>query len=432
MMKLYNKLKVKFLFWKKFGIEKNSVTGITGSGGKTSLMFGLAEELSKQGKVLVTTTTKIYEPDENIYEELFLTENKKFFRGKGKNIFILGLKIENGKLFSPKEEDILKIKSQYDYILYEGDGSKQKFMKFWREDEPCLLSFTDTVIGVGNIKSLGLPFNEENVHRYNVYMDKNNKFYEKKYIDFEILKSYLTEGKFFRNFEGKKIIFLNGVENFEEIKTALKLQKKIKNFTFGSVKKKEMYMDNNISAVVMGSGKSERFGKNKLLEKIDGVPMIEILLKKLKELPFKNIFVTYKDKEIFEICKKYKVIPLENKKYFLGQSESIKLGTENIKDENIMFFTGDMPFLKEETIFKIISEFDGRITIPVVNGKRCSPVIFPNKYKEELLSLSGDVGGREIIKKEKKLNFIEFFDKKQFMDIDRKEDLKAVIKNDGK
>lgn len=423
------------MFCKKFGIEKNSVTGITGSGGKTSLMFYLAEELSKQGKVLVTTTTKIYEPDENIYEELFLTENKKSFRGKGKNIFILGLKIENGKLFSPDEKDIEKIKSQYDYVLYEGDGSKQKFMKFWREDEPCILSFTDTVIGVGNIKSLELPFNEENVHRYNMYMDKNNKFYEKKYIDFEILKSYLAEGKFFKNFQGKKIIFLNGVENFEEIKTALKFQKEIKNFTFGSVKKKEMYMDNNISAVVMGSGKSERFGKNKLLEKIDDIPMIEILLRKLEELPFKNIFVTYKDKEIFEICRKYKVIPLENKKYFLGQSESIKLGAENIKDENIMFFTGDMPFLKEETIFKIISEFDGRITIPVVSGKRYSPVIFPNKYKKELMLLSGDIGGREIIKKEKDLNFVEFFDKRQFLDIDTEEDfknLKAVIKNDGK
>lgn len=420
------------MFWRKFGIKKNSVTGITGSGGKTSLMLYLAEELSKQGKVLVTTTTKIYEPDENIYEELFLTENEKSFRGKGKNIFVLGLKIENGKLFSPKEEDILKIKSQYDYILYEGDGSKQKFMKFWREDEPSFLSFTDTVIGVGNIKSLGLIFNEENVHRYNMYMDKNNKFYGKKIIDFDILKSYLTEGKFFRNFEGKKIIFLNGVENFEEIKTALKFQKEIKNFMFGSVKKNKMYMDNNISAVVMGSGKSERFGKNKLLEKIDGVPMIEILLKKLEELPFKNIFVTYKDKEIFEICRKYNVIPLENKKYFLGQSESIKLGTENIKDENIMFFTGDMPFLEEKTIFEIISEFDGRITIPVVSGKRYSPVIFPNRYKKKLLSLSGDVGGREIIKKEKNLNFIEFFDKKQFVDIDREEELKAVIKNDRK
>ena len=218
------------MFWKKFGIEKNSVTGITGSGGKTSLMFCLAEELSKHGKVLVTTTTKIYEPDENIYEELFLTENKKYFKGKGKNIFVLGLKVENGKLISPDEKDIEKIKSQYDYILYEGDGSKQKFMKFWNEYEPCILPFTDTVIGVGNIKALGLPFNEENVHRYNMYMNKNNKFYEKKYIDFEILKSYLTEGKFFGNFKGRKIIFLNGVENFEEIKTALKLQKKNKKF----------------------------------------------------------------------------------------------------------------------------------------------------------------------------------------------------------
>ena len=91
-----------------------------------------------------------------------------------------------------------------------------------------------------------------------------------------------------------------------------------------------------------------------------------------------------------------------------------------------------MPFLKEETIFKIISEFDGRITIPVVSGKRCSPVIFPNRYKEGLLSLSGDVGGREIIKKENNLNFIEFFDKKQFLDIYGEEDLKVVIKSDGK
>lgn len=423
------------MFWKKFGIEKNSVTGITGSGGKTSLMFGLAEELSKQGKVLVTTTTKIYEPEKNIYEKLFLTEKDESIFGTGKNIFILGLKVENGKLISPAEEDILKIKSQYDYVLYEGDGSKQKFMKFWKEDEPCILSFTDAVIGVGNIKALGLPFSEENIHRYNMYMDKNNKFYGKKNIDFEILKSYLTEGKFFGNFKGKKIIFLNGVENLSEVRTALKIKNEIKNFIFGSVKNKKIYLEKNISAVVMGSGKSERFGKNKLLEKIDDIPMIEILLRKLEEQPFKNIFVTYKDKEIFEICRKYKVIPLENKKYFLGQSESIKLGAENIENENIMFFTGDMPFLKEETIFKIISEFDGRITIPVVSGKRCSPVIFPNKYKKELMLLSGDIGGREIIKKEKDLNFVEFFDKRQFLDIDTEEDfknLKVVIKNDGK
>ena len=100
-----------------------------------------------------------------------------------------------------------------------------------------------------------------------------------------------------------------------------------------------------------------------------------------------------------------------------------------------MFFTGDMPFLSEEVIFKIISEYDNRITIPVVSGERFSPVIFPNRYKEAFLSLSGDIGGREIIRKEKDINFIDFFDKKPFIDIDTEEDfenLKVVFKDDRK
>ena len=227
------------MFFENFGIKKNTVTGITGSGGKTSLIFCLAEELSKYGKVLVTTTTKIYEPDKKKYEKLFLTETNEIFYGTEKNIFVLGRKIENGKLLSPNEDEILKEKKLFDYILYEGDGSKRKFMKFWREDEPCILSFTDNIIGVTNIKALDLSFSEENVHRYNMYMDKNNKFYKNKYIDFEILKSYIKEGKFFRNFSGKKIIFLNGIENLNEIKNGFRNKKRSSESYFRFCEKKK-------------------------------------------------------------------------------------------------------------------------------------------------------------------------------------------------
>lgn len=80
------------MFCEKFGIEKNMTVGITGSGGKTSLMFLLAKELSKKGRVLVTTTTKIYEPLKDKYEYLFLTEKNEKIKGNGKNIFILGKK----------------------------------------------------------------------------------------------------------------------------------------------------------------------------------------------------------------------------------------------------------------------------------------------------------------------------------------------------
>ena len=180
----------------------------------------------------------------------------------------------------------------------------------------------------------------------------------------------------------------------------------------------------------MGSGESKRFGSNKLLKKINGVPMIEILLKKLSELPFKKIIVTYKDREIFDICKKYPVIPVKNERYFLGQSESIKLGTAYIENEDMIFFTGDMPFLTVDTIKKIISKLweNSCITIPCLKEKRFSPVAFPNRYKEELMKLSGDTGGREIIKKENinSLNFVKFNSKREFIDIDTEEEFEKI------
>ena len=424
------KLRKDRVVYKDFEIKKDSVTAITGSGGKTSLMLALAKELAEEGKVLVTTTTKIYKPLSEEYENLFLAETGEIIKGRGKNIDVLGGKIKEGKLISPLEDEILKRKSDYDYIIYEADGAKEKIMKFWENYEPCILSFTDTVIGVGNIKSLGMKFNEENVHRFNMYMDSNNKHFSKKYIDEEILKDYLKEGDFFRDFKGKKIRFLNGVESDEEIRIAMEFAEEIPDFVFGSVREKKIYTPRQISAIIMGSGESKRFGKNKLLCEVEGVPMIERVIRNVASLPFKKIFVTYKDEEVLKICKKYNVIPLKNERYYLGQSESIKLGVRNTENEGMMFFTGDMPFLTKEIIGKLMGEFyrENIITIPRVKGQRFSPVIFPAKYKFPLLSLSGDTGGREIIKTEKEIKFVEFEEKdiRKFMDIDTKEELENI------
>ena len=54
-------------------IKKNDVISITGSGGKTSLMFYLANILKKKGSVLITTSTKIKVPEKDQVDELFLS-----------------------------------------------------------------------------------------------------------------------------------------------------------------------------------------------------------------------------------------------------------------------------------------------------------------------------------------------------------------------
>ena len=65
------------------------VTAIIGSGGKTTLLYLLARELSHTGSVIVTTTTHIFPPD-----GLPWTETVRAVRG----IAVVGTPCENGKL----------------------------------------------------------------------------------------------------------------------------------------------------------------------------------------------------------------------------------------------------------------------------------------------------------------------------------------------
>ncbi|HEY4711225.1 MAG TPA: nucleotidyltransferase family protein [Dehalococcoidia bacterium] len=62
----------------------------------------------------------------------------------------------------------------------------------------------------------------------------------------------------------------------------------------------------------------------------------------------------------------------------------------------------DQPFVDSQTINSLVEAFIANnkgIIIPVYQGRRGNPVIFAIRYKDELLNLKGDVGGREIIKR---------------------------------
>ena len=67
-----------------------------------------------------------------------------------------------------------------------------------------------------------------------------------------------------------------------------------------------------------------------------------------------------------------------------------------------MFMVGDQPFLNPSTINILIDTFQQdphSIIVPVYNGIRGNPVLFPAAMKEVLLTLEGDRGGRVLIEK---------------------------------
>lgn len=188
-----------------------------------------------------------------------------------------------------------------------------------------------------------------------------------------------------------------------------------------------------ILAIILASGQGKRMGKNKLLLDFYGKPLVEWVVESVKSIGFKKIILVYKDNKVKEIGIKHDVFTLYNKNAHYGQSEGIKISLKYspILSEGYMFFTGDQPLLKKETIKKLMQTFNENrgIIVPKVNGKNKSPVIFSSDFKNELMSLSGDIGGRPVIRNNfDKVTFVTFDSDFEFFDVDTVEDLSNLSK----
>ncbi len=159
----------------------------------------------------------------------------------------------------------------------------------------------------------------------------------------------------------------------------------------------------SVSAIVMAAGLSKRMNQNKLLMKLDGIEIYKYILNTIKECKnyFNEIIVIAKDNDILYYSESLGFKTIVNNISHLGQSTSIKLGLENSNySEGYMFFVSDQPFVKKETIKQLCDSFvknQDKIIMASYNGINGNPVIIPHKFKGELISLQGDVGGKHII-----------------------------------
>lgn len=178
-----------------------------------------------------------------------------------------------------------------------------------------------------------------------------------------------------------------------------------------------------ICAVIQASGMSKRMGTDKLRLPVKGVEMYKYIIKEVSKVKIDKVVLVSKDEEILKYGSAHGFTTVLNRDYDLGQSRSIVLALNELVDfDAIMFFVADQPFLKADTIEKLIEEFkktSKSIVIPLYDGKRGSPVIFSSIYKEDLMALKGEERGRLIIEKHiSDVEFIDISDGIQGVDID--------------
>lgn len=158
-----------------FGIEPGEVITLVGAGGKTTLMFALARELSSSGGcVITTTTTKFLRPTLDLNSRILLNtdeeEMTKFLLHNisgCKHITLATKPLAAGKLkgISPVLLDRLAELGQVTYIIVEADGAAGRPLKAPNSTEPVIPSSTSLVIPVVGLEAIGKPLTGENVFR---------------------------------------------------------------------------------------------------------------------------------------------------------------------------------------------------------------------------------------------------------------------------
>ena len=366
-------------------LPAHAVISVTGAGGKTSLIFAWARELAASGKsVVITTTTHMYRP-ERMEED-------------GIRIVVSDDPERPDKVTSPPADVLEGLRETADVVLIEADGSCRKPLKWPGEHEPAVPDHTDITVCVAGLSAIGKP-TENVVFR----ADELPEAIRRETVDVNLMHKILSSrsgGQ--KNVRGEFRVFLNQVDDdTDRLAAAYRLQQILGVFgiqtAWGSLTEPG---DRKIAVILEAAGDSKRFGSNKLLHIMDdGKPMISSILDAVRPLDvYKKIMVTQYD-EAAELACGFDIV--RNERPDLGISRSMQLGISAAGDADAyMFCVCDQPGLSTVTLERLIEAYK-KGTAGIVSlawqGKMCNPKIFSSLYREELMSLSGDAGGRQII-----------------------------------
>ena len=209
-----------FLF--KYLQEKKHIVSLVGAGGKTTVMYQLAQHFASLGKkVLVSTTTHIFQPASNFAQNV--AEVEALWKA-GSYAVVGNIEAGTDKLTQLPTEVFEKYSNLADLVLIEADGAKRFPCKAPAENEPVLLPASDTVIAVMGLDALHHPIKEV-CFRLEKVQEVLGVMPEHCLTEEDAVKLLLSEQGAFKNV-GQRTCFivLNKCDDENRLNSALKIK----------------------------------------------------------------------------------------------------------------------------------------------------------------------------------------------------------------
>lgn len=159
-----------------------------------------------------------------------------------------------------------------------------------------------------------------------------------------------------------------------------------------------------IHVIVLAGGAGRRFGSNKLLADLNGLPLVMHTPLRLQRAGGFDVTVVTCHKEVKKLCGEAGIACLFSQLCREGLSGSVRAAARSLKDrgcEAALFCSGDQPFLTPDLLrgFYASWQTSGKGLGSCRAGDRVTnPAIFSAPYFDDLMTLEGDAGGRAVLR----------------------------------
>ncbi|MCD7748704.1 MAG: nucleotidyltransferase family protein [Oscillospiraceae bacterium] len=180
-----------------------------------------------------------------------------------------------------------------------------------------------------------------------------------------------------------------------------------------------------IAAVLLASGRGKRFGPDKLLYEVEGVPMAEWAFRALP--PDMPVFVVTGDSRVEALARQHENITVvENTDERDDIALTIRLGLQALPENTTgaLFCVCDQPWLTRQSVERLTEAFRAApegIYVLAWGARPGNPCLFHKTYFPELAALEPDQGGKTVIARHPgAVRYVQAQSVRELEDLDRR------------
>ncbi|MCB9445865.1 MAG: putative selenium-dependent hydroxylase accessory protein YqeC [Ardenticatenaceae bacterium] len=461
-----------------FNLHAPEMIAFVGGGGKTSLMFTLANALP--GQIVTTTTTRIFAAQMKLSPAVcfFTAEDTKNTK-KNKENFALsasfavysftelsealdrfGQCLVVGAVGEGKDREKalgvplelpgqLLARPDVDFVLVEADGSRMRPIKAPAEHEPVIPPGTTLVVPVVGIDAVGGRIAEV-AHRPELVCSIVGDPYSVIRIPCEVDDVLTAEmaaallvhpqGGLKGVPDGARVIpFINKVETASQFTTARQIAhhvfrmthdaSRISQVVIGAIKTEQPIREvhKRVTAVILAAGQSKRMGQTKQLLPWGETTVLGQVLRNVQATAVHHTLVVtgHEAEKVEQIAAQAGAETVFNPNYASGEMlSSLQTAVRHLPDNiaAVLVVLADQPMVEAGTIDQLLEAYwqqKGGLIAPVFQGQRGNPVLIDRAYFAELLDLPAGAAPRHLLRRhEADLYFVSMDNDSVLCDLD--------------